>query len=915
MSEEEQKMIWTIGLNDHISGGLDNIISKAENLRRSLSGAFKGLTEPADVVDAALEMVGKRLQEIGKSEKDASSALKYLEAGFEKFTDKSASAKDVLTEWGKAFREANISGKDFVQVMAPLAAALDKLYQPTSKAVEVMDELYKRLDDMGVPVNLYKDELEKLEKQVDNFVRSGEGANELLENSAQLFQQMGASGRELDALTASIQNLTEAEKREAEAAQAAADAEAAHRAAIEEAKRASDEDVKNNFLKLSKAHKEGAIQSTLLSVAFVRLLNKMGMLPKGVSHLVTNFLSLERGLSSVAKHSKALSGLTEMLTVRIGYAGKQVNVFTYAVAKMAQGVKGFLTACHGAGAAAAAVLAVFVIAYKKFEKDLVSAREAVAKTFDETLRLAERRGNIIADIFNREAKAADDATKRIRDEAHAYEELAKAKENVAKAKSEDALAGIEADRKKWKRENGDATPEETAIADALFDYQAEQQKQQDLKRQQSYEIGLSNNEDKRRRRERELARTRYDETLQSEQDAVAAYDALESSKPDRSDIKTANVPEALQNFRYKDEGEYEEAMKKWREQRKAAKELVETTRAARTDAENALPEFNENVRKDDEAYTLNKEADAIRRATAARNQDEAVTARGDAYNRALYAYETNEQRKADAQTLKMDKLSRASTSATRVRKEAEQKLAGSTDETEQVALQYAVKEKKIDEDLAQTREKLERERYQLISQTNDKLEQERINAEYDYSKMIAEAIAEREREELASAKAVHSQRVADAQKEYNERMAQLQEEQSAAQSRVQAAQSQVAKAWGWYRNKDTMAAYRDEQDADMAAQEQYQKDYHSLTHGRRAGQFAEAKELQRLGHTDKLEERMGEWRKKKMLSVDEEATMRVALAKDEEKNAIEYARQTAEDMKRAADSLEAIKATFEEGGE
>ena len=114
--------------------------------------------------------------------------------------------------------------------------------------------------------------------------------------------------------------------------------------------------------------------------------------------------------------------------------------------------------------------------------------------------------------------------------------------------------------------------------------------------------------------------------------------------------------------------------------------------------------------------------------------------------------------------------------------------------------------------------------------------------------------------------------------------------ESAAQQRLAEAQQAVSRAWGWYRNKDSLAAQLKEEKDDAAAREQYEKDFERLKFRR-------------------------DWRTAKDLSLDDEAVRRVALAKEEEQAAQEYARQTAEASQRAADALEAIEVVLEEGEE
>ncbi len=146
------------------------------------------------------------------------------------------------------------------------------------------------------------------------------------------------------------------------------------------------------------------------------------------------------------------------------------------------------------------------------------------------------------------------------------------------------------------------------------------------------------------------------------------------------------------------------------------------------------------------------------------------------------------------------------------------------------------------------------------------------------------AAKEEERERERAEARLHQQRVRYAREEVNERVA----DERDAQSRLEDARRAVSRAWGWYRNKDSMAAQLREEKAEAEAQKQYVKDFENLKRWR------------------------SDWRTAKNLSVDEEAVRRVALAKEDEKAAQEYARQTAEATQRAADALEAIESALNE---
>ena len=120
-----------------------------------------------------------------------------------------------------------------------------------------------------------------------------------------------------------------------------------------------------------------------------------------------------------------------------------------------------------------------------------------------------------------------------------------------------------------------------------------------------------------------------------------------------------------------------------------------------------------------------------------------------------------------------------------------------------------------------------------------------------------------------------------------------QEEAAAAQDRLSAAEEKARQAWGWYRDKDSLSAQLEEERAEAAAQKQFEKDFENLRF-RRDWRTAAAYGSGKMG----------------ALSLDEEAVRRVALAREEEAAAKEYARQTAEECARSAAALEAIQNTI-----
>lgn len=176
-----------------------------------------------------------------------------------------------------------------------------------------------------------------------------------------------------------------------------------------------------------------------------------------------------------------------------------------------------------------------------------------------------------------------------------------------------------------------------------------------------------------------------------------------------------------------------------------------------------------------------------------------------------------------------------------------------------------------------------------------------------YNKVVLDAQRE-EREEME--RAIEEQAERERQlKEENDRIAheramQYAREEAAerarlaadanrqAEARLQAAQTQAARAWGFYRDPRKLVAYGREMDADAAAREQYKKDYYSLVHGRNGSLMSEAQNALRKGGVEDMEGLFTDWRRRKRLSVNEEATMRVALAEKEQEDAARAAIET-----------------------
>lgn len=108
-----------------------------------------------------------------------------------------------------------------------------------------------------------------------------------------------------------------------------------------------------------------------------------------------------------------------------------------------------------------------------------------------------------------------------------------------------------------------------------------------------------------------------------------------------------------------------------------------------------------------------------------------------------------------------------------------------------------------------------------------------------------------------------------------------------AENRLGEAKGRLDRAWGWYRNKDSLAKQLQEEKDEAAAERQFEKDFKQLRRRRN-------------------------WRTANDLSLNDEAVRRVAFAREETQAAAEWARATAEASRRSADSLDELKQIFKE---
>ena len=204
-------------------------------------------------------------------------------------------------------------------------------------------------------------------------------------------------------------------------------------------------------------------------------------------------------------------------------------------------------------------------------------------------------------------------------------------------------------------------------------------------------------------------------------------------------------------------------------------------------------------------------------------------------------------------------------------------------------------------------EEEEARKQQRLAESQKKLDERRAaelaaKEEEEYRKATEKAIELEEKSRLEMERAIARERERlwkESLKEYTKAYEDATKEESDAQSRLAEAQARERQAWGWYRDKDSLRAQLDEEKANAEAEARFEKEFDSLRRRRSDWRTAAA-----FGSGGMRE-----------LSLDEEAVRRVALAREEQAAAEQYAKETAEATARAAEALEAIQEAIEEGGE
>lgn len=191
------------------------------------------------------------------------------------------------------------------------------------------------------------------------------------------------------------------------------------------------------------------------------------------------------------------------------------------------------------------------------------------------------------------------------------------------------------------------------------------------------------------------------------------------------------------------------------------------------------------------------------------------------------------------------------------------------------AKREAEEEERIKKSLADAQKK--KDEADAKAAAEKKAEEEKKAAEKaaaERARLDAQEAARRERERQAELAA----RIRDHQK----LLAAERAEESKTRSAVSAAESKLQQAWGWYRDKDSMAAQIAEEKADAAARKQFEKDF------------------------DRLKSRRRDWRTAENLSVDDEAVRRVALAREEKEAAERHLAEIEKNTANLAEKLDEL---------
>lgn len=206
---------------------------------------------------------------------------------------------------------------------------------------------------------------------------------------------------------------------------------------------------------------------------------------------------------------------------------------------------------------------------------------------------------------------------------------------------------------------------------------------------------------------------------------------------------------------------------------------------------------------------------------------------------------------------------------------AQAKVDNAETELETIATKREARELAAENEAAKKRE-----------ESAKKAADEELKAKNDAAKRAADEERRLDEEASANRKRLADEELTKKIKNHQELLKVEQANAADAKAAQSSAESKLQQAWYWYRNKDAMAAQIEEEKADKEAQKQYEIDF------------------------EKLKDKHRDWRDAEDLTVDEEATRRVALAKEEkeaaEKHLAEIEKNTA-DLAKKLDELLQVK--------
>ena len=216
------------------------------------------------------------------------------------------------------------------------------------------------------------------------------------------------------------------------------------------------------------------------------------------------------------------------------------------------------------------------------------------------------------------------------------------------------------------------------------------------------------------------------------------------------------------------------------------------------------------------------------------------------------------------------------------RAEAEAKIAEAQKALEVLDVKREARELAVQNEIAAKAE----EDHKAQAEEDAKAAEKRAEAEKKAAEKAAAERARLDAQEAARRERERQAELAARIRDHQKLLAAERAEESKTRSAVSAAESKLQQAWGWYRDKDSMAAQIAEEKADAQARKQFEKDF------------------------ERLKDRRRDWRKAENLSVDDEAVRRVALAREEkeqaEKHLAEIEKNTA-DLAEKLDELLQVK--------